>query len=59
VISYESPAGPGFRGPAGYLASWQPHAGLGAIRVIGSPFKTFDEAEDACDGMLKHLMSED
>ena len=60
VISYESPAGPGFHGRAGYLASWRPvYEGRGAINITGSPFKTFDEAEAACDAMLKHLMSED
>jgi hypothetical protein len=26
-----------------------------AIRIFGSPFKIFDEAEAACDAMLKHL----
>ncbi|MGO4513629.1 hypothetical protein CT676_42005 [Bradyrhizobium sp. MOS001] len=59
VISYESPAGPGFHGRAGYLASWRPvYEGRSAIRITGSPFKTFDEAEAACDAMLKLLMSE-
>jgi hypothetical protein len=59
VISYESPAGPGFHGRAGYVASWRPvYEGRGAIRIIGSPFKTFDEAETACDAMLKHLTSD-
>jgi hypothetical protein len=59
VISYESLVGPGFHGRPGYLASWRPvYAGLGAIRIIGSPFKTFDEAESACNAMLKHMMSE-
>jgi hypothetical protein len=24
---------------------------------MGSPFKSFDEAEAACEAMLKHLMS--
>jgi hypothetical protein len=48
VISYESPTGPGFHGRAGYLASW----------ITGSPFKTFDEAEAACDAMLKNLTSD-
>jgi hypothetical protein len=57
VISYESLAGPNRR--AGYLASWRlVYAGLGAIRLIGSPFNTFDEAEAACDEMLKRLISE-
>jgi hypothetical protein len=59
VISFESPAGPGFRGRPGYLASWRPvYQGRGAIRVVGSPFKTLDEAEAACDAMLKQLTSE-
>jgi hypothetical protein len=43
----------------GYLASWRPVCeGRGAIRITGSPFKTFDEAEAACDAMLKHLTSD-
>jgi hypothetical protein len=59
VITYESPTGPGFHGRAGYMASWRPAYELrGAIKIIGSPFKSFDEAEAACDAMLKHLMSE-
>jgi hypothetical protein len=59
VISYESPTGPGFHGRAGYIASWRPvYEGHGAIRITGSPFKTFDETEAACDAMLKHLISE-
>jgi hypothetical protein len=58
VISHESPAGPGFHGRAGYMASWRPiFVGGGAIRIAGSPFKTFNEAEAACDAMLKHLMA--
>jgi len=59
VISYESPAGPGFHGRAGYIASWRTvFEGRGAIRITGSPFKTFDEAEAACDAMLTLLVSE-
>jgi hypothetical protein len=58
VISYESPSGPGFHGRTGYLASWRPvYAGRGAIKITGSPFKTFNEAEAACDAMLKLLRS--
>ena len=58
VISHESPTGPGFHGRAGYLASWRRvYEGRHAIRITGSPFKTFDEAEAACDAMLKHLPS--
>ncbi len=59
VVTYESPSGPGFHGRAGYMASWRPiYGGRGAIRITGSPFKTFDEAEAACDAMLKHIMSD-
>ena len=59
VISYERPAGPGFHGRVGYLASWRPvHNGRSAIRVTGSPFKTFDEAEAACAEMLKLLTND-
>ena len=58
VISYGDHAGPGFSGRAGYLASWRPvYGGRGAIKIIGSPFSTFDEAEAACGAMLKHLTS--
>jgi hypothetical protein len=56
VISYESPSGPGFHGRAGYLASWRPlDLSRGAIKIAGSPFKTFAEAEKACNTMLQHL----
>ena len=59
VISHESPTGPGFHGRAGYMASWRPvYEGRGASRITGSPFKAFDEAEAACDAMLKHLTSD-
>ncbi|MGV7219822.1 hypothetical protein [Bradyrhizobium sp. UFLA05-112] len=59
VISFESPTGTGFHGSAGYVASWRPvDQSRGAIRVFGSPFKTFDQAMAACEAMLKHLTSE-
>jgi hypothetical protein len=59
VISFESFSGPGFHGKPGYVASWRPlYGGRGAIRITGSPFKTLDEAEVACDAMLNHLRSE-
>jgi hypothetical protein len=59
VISNESLAGPGFHGRPGHLASWRPaYAGLGAIKITGSPFRTFDEAVASCNAMLKNLMSE-
>ncbi len=53
VITFASPSGPGFHGRRGFLASWRPlHSGIGAIKVIGSPFDTFTEAEGACNTML-------
>ena len=60
VISFESPTGHGFHGRAGFVASWRRlYQSRGAIRIGGSPFKTFAEAEDACNTMLKYLPSED
>jgi hypothetical protein len=56
VITFESPAGPGFHGRPGYVASWRPlYQSSGAARTGGSPFKTFAEAEEACNAKLKHL----
>jgi hypothetical protein len=48
-----------FTGAPGYMASWRPvYEGRGAIRITGSPFRTFGEAEAPCDAMLKHLTSD-
>ena len=59
VISYESPTGLGFHGRVGFLASWRPlYQNRRAIRITGSPFKTFAEAQDACNAMLKELTSD-
>ena len=57
VISYQSLSGPGFHGRTGFVASWRPihHQKTSAIKIGGSPFKTFAEAEEACRAMLKHL----
>jgi hypothetical protein len=56
VISFEGRSGPGLRGRPGFAASWRPiHQNRCAIKVIGSPFKTFIEAEQACEAMLGHL----
>jgi hypothetical protein len=56
VISFASPTGAGFRGRHGFLASWRPHySGKGAVKVGGSPFGTFVEAETACNTMLGEL----
>ena len=49
-----SPTGPGFHGHPGFFASWRPLYSSGAaIKVIGSPFKTFADAERACNAMLR------
>ena len=57
VISYESPTGPGFHGKPGYVASWRSRSpSKGAIRITGSPFKTFTEAEEACEATLEYLL---
>ena len=56
VVSHESSSGPGLRGRSGFVASWRPILiNRPAIRVGGSPFKTFADAEHACEAMLEHL----
>ena len=56
VISFASRSGPGFRGNPGFLASWRPiDQNRFAVKVIGSPFRTFQEAEKACEAILAHL----
>ena len=56
VISFASRSGPGFRGSPGFIASWRPiHQNRTAVKVIGSPFKTFLEAEKACEAVLGYL----
>jgi hypothetical protein len=56
VISYESRSGPGFHGHTGFVASWRPiHQNTGALKIDGSPFKSFSEAEEACKAMLAYL----
>ena len=53
VITFASPDGPGFHGRRGFLATWRPlHSRRGAVKVIGSPFNTFADAEAACNTML-------
>nr|WP_027584966.1 hypothetical protein [Bradyrhizobium sp. Ai1a-2] len=59
VISKESSRGPGLRGRPGFAASWRPiHFNGAAVRVGGSPFRTFAEAENGCEAMLKHLIDD-
>ena len=56
VISNESSCGPELHGQPGFVASWRPiDINRPAIRVGGSPFKTFAEAEKACEAMLEQL----
>lgn len=56
VITFASPSGPSFHGRRGFLASWRPlHSRIGAVKVIGSPFDTFSDAERACNTMLAVL----
>jgi hypothetical protein len=56
VISNESRSGPGLHGRPGFVASWRSiNFNRPAIRIGGSPFKTFAEAETACVAMLAHL----
>jgi hypothetical protein len=53
VITFASPTGPGFHGRQGFIASWRPlYPRTGAVKVTGSPFKTFADAETACNDML-------
>jgi hypothetical protein len=55
---FKSLAGAGFHRKSGYVASWRPlYRGQDAIKIISSPFESFDEAGAACDTILKHLMS--
>jgi hypothetical protein len=59
ISFFESLSGPGFRKMPGYVASWRPlDQGRGAIKITGSPFRSFEEAEAACAAMLKNLMRE-
>jgi len=60
VISFAGRVGPGFHGKLGFLASWRPILqNRSAIKVIGSPFKTFSAAEQACETMLGYLKEQE
>lgn len=59
ISFFERSAGPGFHVGQGYVASWRPlYGSRSATKIAGSPFKSFEEAESACDAMLKYLMSD-
>jgi hypothetical protein len=56
VISNESRTGPGLHGKPGLVASWRPvEENKSAIKLGGSPFSTFAEAEKACEAVLEAL----
>jgi hypothetical protein len=59
VISYANRGSPGFQGNPGFLASWRPvNQNRPAIKVVGSPFGTIVDAEQACEVMLGYLISD-
>jgi len=54
VITFASPNGPGFHGRRGFFATWRAlNPSREAVEVRGSPFKTFADAEAACNTMLE------
>lgn len=56
VISHENRTGPGLHGSPGFTASWRPlYQNKAATRITGSPFKTFAEAEAACNDQMERL----
>jgi hypothetical protein len=56
VISHETRTGLGLHGRPGFIASWRPlYQNTGAIKIAGSPFDIFADAEAACNAMLEHL----
>jgi|tagenome__1003787_1003787.scaffolds.fasta_scaffold20198012_2 hypothetical protein len=56
VITFASPNGPGFHGRLGFLATWRPvYSIMGAVKITGSPFSNFAEAEAACRAMDEEL----
>ena len=60
VITFASPNGPGFHGRHGFLATWRPlYSRTGAVKVTGSPFNTFADAEAACNTTLRMLKQAD
>ena len=56
VITFADPTGPGFHGRRGFFASWRSlYSSTGAVKVIGSPFNTFEDAKAACNTMIGTL----
>jgi hypothetical protein len=57
VITFASSTGPGFHGRPGFSASWrQLHSSTGAVKIIGSPFNAFADAEAACNATFTVLL---
>jgi hypothetical protein len=55
AISHENRSG-GVGGKPGYFASWRSnHSNKAAIALEGSPFATFEQAEEACQWKLAYL----
>ena len=43
----------------GFVASWRPvYQNRPAVKVVGSPLKTFTAAEQACEVILGYLISD-
>jgi hypothetical protein len=59
--THESRTGHGFHGRPGYVASSRrlDQSPRGLIKIGGSPFATFVEAEEACNMGLKNLTRKD
>jgi hypothetical protein len=56
AISRASRNGPGLHDKPGFIASWRSrYNNRPAITVVGSPFATLAEAEQACQFMLGYL----
>jgi hypothetical protein len=56
AISRESWPGSEVDGKKAFVASWRSrYNNKPAITVVGSPFATLVEAEEACEAMLVHL----
>lgn len=59
VIVLGKAAGPGLERRTGYIASRRPlHFSAGAVRIGGSPFEIFANAEQACNAFLSLLTSD-
>ncbi len=56
ISFFENFAVTGFRGRSGYVASWSPlYRGCGAIKIMGSPFKSLGRGRIRLRGDAKTL----